>query len=192
MLDALISLDQTIFSVLNQNIANPVFDWLMPIITNQNNWTFPILIGLSYLIFTDRKKGLSAVVVLLAVIVMTDVVCAQLIKPLVGRLRPSHAGIENIRLLVGRGGQFGFVSNHAANSFAAAFVLGSFYKMARIPLFVMACIIAFSRIYVGVHYPADVIAGGMVGALFGFFIMKIFLQSRWANYLNNGTYHAAA
>ncbi|MBT3997599.1 MAG: phosphatase PAP2 family protein [Candidatus Marinimicrobia bacterium] len=171
------------FSLLNQGVANPVFDFVMPFITNQNNWILPILFGFAYLGWKDGKRGLFAIGILFATFIFTDVVCAQIIKPLVGRLRPSHDNLEGLRLLVGAGGQFGFVSNHAANSFAAAFVLGSFYKKIRVPLFVLATVIAFSRIYVGVHYPADIIVGALVGILFGGLVLKLFSQSPWKTYL---------
>ena len=134
----------------------------MPFITNPNNWILPILLYIGYAIGFDKKRGRIALVILIVTLAITDSVAAQIIKPWVGRLRPSHA-LEGINLLVGKGGKFSFVSNHSANMFALATILGYFYGNVKPYLYTFAAIIAFSRVYVGVHYPADILFGGLFG-----------------------------
>lgn len=157
------NLDLKLFKFLNQDLANPFFDAIMPFITNQDHWVLPLLAAIGYILWADRPKGIWVILVMMIAVVMTDILCAQVIKPLAGRLRPSHAGLEQLNLLVGKGGQYGFVSNHAANSFAAAMTAGRFYRTFLVPLLILASIIAFSRIYVGVHYPGDVLFGALIG-----------------------------
>ncbi len=143
----------------------------MPIVTNQNLWAVPLLLVWLFLIIKGGKRGRIAAVVILITLALTDAVAAQIIKPFFGRLRPSHAVPEMINLLVGRGGKFSFVSNHAANMFAAATVLGYFYGRGKLYLYLLAATVAFSRVYVGVHYPGDVI----FGALFGYTVSWLVL-----------------
>ena len=163
MISWLDGLDKTLFHLLNGTLSNALFDVIMPIITNQNYWVFPVLILIFVLILKGGKRGKIAAGILIISVAATDVIAAQIIKPWVGRLRPSHAMAESINLLVAKGGKYSFVSNHAANMFSAAAVLTYFYSKWNKFLYTMAVIVSLSRIYVGVHYPGDVIIGGLFG-----------------------------
>jgi len=146
----------------------------MPFITNPNNWIIPLL---GYIIFAlgfDKKRGRIAFVILIITLSIVDSVAAQIIKPWIGRIRPSHA-LEGINLLVGRGGKFSFVSNHAANVFALSVILGYFYAKAKPYLITLATLIAFSRVYVGVHYPADILFGGLFGYSVAWSILSLWV-----------------
>ena len=128
-----------------------------------------------YLGYFGGKKGRITLLVLLFAAGISDAMCAQFIKPWVGRIRPSHEFIDYINLLVSKGGKWSFPSNHAANSFAFATVLSYFYEKNKIFLFSVASIIAFSRVYVGVHYPMDVFFGSLIGYTISWIILSIWV-----------------
>ena len=163
MVDSLIHMDKVVFRFFNTTIANPLFDWIMPIITNQNIWAVPIIIIIFSLLFKGGRRGRIAVAIIIISVGLADAASAQILKPFFARLRPSHELTEGIRILMGKGGQYGFVSSHAANVFAAAVVFGYFYPRHKLTYFIIAVLVAFSRVYVGVHYPADIIFGGLLG-----------------------------
>ena len=175
MINTLVEIDKNLMVFLNKTISNSIFDILMPIITNQNFLTIIGVILIIYLGYFGEKKGRITLLVLLFAAGMSDAICAQIIKPWVGRIRPSHEFIEYINLLVSKGGKWSFPSNHAANSFAFATVLSYFYDKNKIILFCIATTIAFSRVYVGVHYPMDIIFGAFIGYTISWITLSIWV-----------------
>ena len=163
MLDIIIKIDKKIFTFFNSSIANPIFDIFFPIITNQDIWIIPILLGIIILSIKGGTKGRIASIVLIIGVILADYSSAQIIKPYFQRLRPSHDILDQIRLLVPKGGRYGFVSSHAANMYVSATILGYFYSKQKRLFFTIASLVAFSRVYVGVHYPADIVFGGLLG-----------------------------
>ncbi len=163
MIDVIINVDKKIFTFFNSSIANPVFDIFFPIITNQDIWIIPILLGIIILSIRGGTKGRIASIVLIIGVILADYSSAQIIKPYFQRLRPSHDILDQIRLLVPKGGRYGFVSSHAANMYVSATILGYFYSKQKRLFFTIASLVAFSRVYVGVHYPADIVFGGLLG-----------------------------
>jgi undecaprenyl-diphosphatase len=159
-----IHLDQTVFQFLNHAFANRFLDWLMPVITEEDNWKIPILlIWLSLMIF-GGKRGRITALLLIPVIVLSDQVVNFVIKPWAGRVRPCFA-LENVRCLLAQPHSPSFPSSHAANMAAAASLFSLQYRRYTWGFVFMALLIGYSRIYVGVHYPSDVLAGWCVGVI---------------------------
>ena len=175
MIDKFIELDKALMIFLNKNISNSLFDVIMPIITSKDFLTVIGLILIFHLVLFCGKRGKIAILVLIFAAGASDAICAQIIKPWIGRLRPSHEFIEFINLLVPKGGKWSFPSNHAANSFAFATVLSYFFDHKKNVLFTTASIIAFSRVYVGVHYPLDIIFGAIIGYILSWIVLSIWV-----------------
>jgi undecaprenyl-diphosphatase len=136
----------------------------------------PLYAALIYLLYRTKPKAIKAALfyVILAVI-WADQISSSVLKPFVKRLRPSHVAEFKtwIHLPNGEGGLYGFCSSHAANAFAVAcclFLLTK-NKSIGISLFIWAALVSYSRIYLGVHYPLDVITGAFVG-ISGAWILK--------------------
>ena len=146
---------------------NTFLDYLMPALTSSDNWTIPIILLILFLGFRCGKKGRIALVIIVICLGTTDALCAQVLKPFFQRLRPSHLSIEGLNLLVGQGGKWSMPSNHAANIFALSTILSYFYERFKFPLYLFSVVIAISRVYVGVHYPSDILIGSFVGYLIG-------------------------
>ena len=156
-------IDRSILYFINDTLSNQIFDLFFTTITNEHLWAIPVLIGLLALIVRGGKRGKIAAVLVLIAASATDATVVEIIKPAIGRLRPSHALGDTINLLVPKGGRYGFVSAHAANIFAGTTVLSYFYEQWKKPLLFLAFSVALSRVYVGVHYPGDVLFGGLFG-----------------------------
>ena len=176
MLEYLIKIDKLIFTFFNTTISNPVFDVFFPIITNQDIWIFPILVGVIVLSIKGGRRGRICSMTLIFGIILADYTSAQILKPFFQRLRPSHELIDEIRLLVSRGGKYGFVSSHAANMYVAATILGYFYSQYKKIFFTIAALVAYSRVYVGVHYPGDILFGGLLGYGLGWMVLTFWVM----------------
>ena len=175
MIDNLDLLDKKILIWVHQNCSNSVFDVIMPKITDQNNWIIFIALLTFCLAFRLGKKGKIALSLLIISLALTDMFCAQVLKPYFERLRPSHVNLEGLNLLVSKGGKWSMPSNHAANIFSFAVILSYFYNSFKYLIFGLAFTIAFSRMYVGVHYLGDIIVGASVGYCLSWFVLTLWV-----------------
>ncbi|MBD3383242.1 MAG: phosphatase PAP2 family protein [candidate division Zixibacteria bacterium] len=166
MLEFLVNIDTGLMRFLNLTLANPVFDFIMPILTDK--WfvrTFFLTAGMIAAI-TGGKRGLITFFLLILAVILSDQLAAQVIKPAVGRLRPCHTH-DWVHLLVNCSSGKSFPSAHAANSFGQAAVWFFRYPGWRWHFVIAASLIALSRVFVGVHYPFDILAGSVVGIFCG-------------------------
>ena len=172
MLDFLDNIDRQLFLFLN-DLNLPWLDPIMYALTDARYWMPLFLIVLGSLVYKFKWQSVTIILFLVLTIVFADQISASLIKPLVGRLRPTHNPELSsvIHTLNGyKGGQFSFVSSHAANAFAIATFLWLSLRQ-RIDwiwvMFVWATIFSYTRIYLGVHYPGDILFGALLGLLIG-------------------------
>ncbi len=169
----LLHLDIALFSFLNQDIANRLFDVVMPFVTNEKNWRIPIVLVWLLLVVKGGKRGRIAALLVIPTLILTDQMSASVVKPLAGRIRPCHV-LEHVRLLVGCGGKYAFPSSHATNIAGFATIFALFYRKYTILFVFIALVVGFSRIYVGVHYPLDVLAGFLLGTGCGMVVYYLF------------------
>ncbi len=170
MWNTLQSIDIYLFRLINTGTANPLFDRIMPFLTNVHNWLLVYIFLLLWLLWKGGKRGRIAAAALIVVIILTDQLSGAVLKEAIGRIRPCHT-LDNIRLLINCGKGKSFPSSHAANMFAAATVLSFFFRQYRFVYFGIAVTIAFSRVYVGVHYPFDIFGGACLGLTTGYIVI---------------------
>ncbi|MGB7061632.1 MAG: phosphatase PAP2 family protein [Candidatus Zixiibacteriota bacterium] len=173
VLETVLEFDAYLFFLLNYKAQNVVLDLLMPILTNLDYWRVPIaLLAIALLVF-GRKRGRIAVLLLILGITLSDQVCNNLLKPLVGRVRPCHV-LDNVHLLINCTHSFSFPSSHATNIFTGMIIFSFVYPRLRIGLLIIAALVAYSRVYVGVHYPFDIVAGTALGVACAITIITIY------------------
>lgn len=187
MVDFLYSIDVSLFYFVNHGMSNNVFDLLMPFVTDLNKnkvVLVTVLLLWGYLLVKGGEGGRIAALLLIPTIVFSDQLNSSFIKFLFERIRPCHV-LPDVDLLVGCGSGYSFPSSHAVNNFAGAFVLSFFLPKAKWGLFVFASVVAFSRVYVGVHYPSDVIGGAILGIACGLIIIALynFLKTYWIKWI---------
>jgi undecaprenyl-diphosphatase len=170
MLEYLIKIDIYLFYFIYETLSNPFFDWLMPLFHNPKNWIAPLLILWIYMIIKDKDKRWQLLVLIPLVIILCDQT-GRYIKHLELRDRP-WAGLDIIALVKQSGMHFSFPSNHSANAVGLAMVISAIYPKVKYYFWGLAFTIMFSRIYIGVHFPADVIIGAIIGLSFGFLLIK--------------------
>ena len=172
------SLDVRAFRFLNGRIANPVFDAIMPVATDLDRWRVAILLVWAGLVLFGRAKGRWTALMLIPIIAASDQLSSSVIKHLVERMRPCEV-LGGVHLWYGPEGwittpaevvrsyksSFAFPSSHAANITASLLFLGLAYRRLLAPLLAIAALVGFSRIYIGVHWPSDVLAGTAIGAV---------------------------
>lgn len=170
MIDFFLDLDRDLFLELNSYHAQWL-DIVMMFITKTIVW-IPLYAVIAYFIFKlHGRKGFLILICIALTILLADQITSTLMKPYFARLRPAHDPelAAAVHIVDGyRGGKFGFASSHAANTFGLAmFVFLLFRDHTRNVrwMFVWALLVSYSRIYLGVHYPGDIIAGGVVGAI---------------------------
>ncbi|HRQ53042.1 MAG: phosphatase PAP2 family protein [Ignavibacteriaceae bacterium] len=166
-MDFLYSIDLSVFYLFNHTISTPFLDRFFSIITNVNNWyiTYVVLLGISFV--KGGTKGKLAVLGVILLIVVTDQTGHRIIKEFFARLRPCNA-LTDVLTPLGCTGSFSFPSNHALNNFAVAIFFYRLFPKLKWILFITASLIAISRVYLGLHYPSDILGGAAIGLAFGY------------------------
>ncbi|KDN54481.1 phosphatase PAP2 family protein [Flavobacterium seoulense] len=177
MLEKLVSLDVQLFVFLN-GLGSESFDSLWLFITKQTHWT-PLFLLLLYVIYSKIgiKQTLYVILAIAVLILITDQ-STNLVKYTVQRLRPcNNPDIQSVMRIVKSSKSFSFFSGHAANSMAAAMfiyhLLKPYFKYTFL-LFLWPLIFAYSRIYLGLHYPLDILCGYLFGMLTGLFVFRVY------------------
>jgi len=174
--------DVWLFQLLNLHLVHPSADDLMVFLTRVKLSWHIILLAALFMIIRRGKSAFLVIVLALFAVGIADVVASGILKPLVQRIRPCFV-LDHVRLLVSQPWSYSFASSHAANSAAVATVIWIFFyrgpfveKLFTIIMVLYALAISWSRVYVGVHYPGDVIAGMMIGVCSA---MLVYLISSW-------------
>jgi undecaprenyl-diphosphatase len=177
----LLQWDQSLFVKINSDWTNPVFDTIMPLLRNSACWVPLYMFMLVFVLLNFKVKGLWWVVFFLCTIALTDMTGNYVFKYGFERLRPCSDPdfFGPVRMLLKNcPAGYSFISNHAANHFGIAiFFIVTFHRVFKKLAWVAlpwAAAICYAQIYVGVHYPLDVLAGTMLGVVFGISTGTIF------------------
>jgi undecaprenyl-diphosphatase len=170
-METILEIDKNLFLFLN-GLHFPFLDSVMAGITHRLTW-IPLYVYIIFLIYQQRKNQLFIVSFFIIVFAagLSDFITSGLMKPYFLRLRPCHTSeiIPYLHLVGDCGGQYGFASSHAANTFSLSFsfliLFNKSYPTFSKILLAWAIIVSYSRIYVGVHFPIDIMVGAAVGFL---------------------------
>ena len=179
MLETILNFDTNLFVFLN-GLHNSTFDTIMYWVSDRYFW-IPFYGFLVYLLY--RNYGIKQASILTVLIIITfalaNTLSVEAFKNVFHRLRPCHnLDLINVHLVNEHcGGQWGFVSSHASNVFGLAtmifFFLSKKIKYIGIGIFLWAALVSYSRIYLGVHYPLDIIGGGVLGVSVGLIVIGV-------------------
>jgi undecaprenyl-diphosphatase len=173
-----LELDTLVFRFFNSTLAAPWLDGVMLFLSSRLVWALVAAAFVGWAIYQRHARGLAFAVLLGLTIGATDAMTYQVLKPAFGRFRPCYEGedAKDVVVLEGGkarlvadscGGDYGFPSNHAANAMAAAVAGALTWRRRRLNvlLFGIGALVGLSRVYLGVHFPGDVLGGFVVGAL---------------------------
>lgn len=180
MMQGLLHLDTALFHWINSGWSNPVFDVLLTAARNKYIWLPLYVLCISWILFNHNVRQSTYIILLLvAGIFVSDTISSKVIKFQVQRPRPCHELFMEPPVIqrVPCGGGFSFTSSHAANHFCLAtflvIIFGKYMRKWKYLWWVWAAIISLAQVYVGLHYPLDILGGGMLGTLIGWSFGKI-------------------
>ena len=167
-MDWLLIMDRVLFELVNTQLSSNILDSILPPMRDKFLWLPLYMIILAALLWKYQWRGAIILGFVLLTVFLTDQISASIIKPLVQRLRPCQNPEISVNLLVICGSGFSFVSSHASNHFGIAVFLGHRFRRFTLayPLALLwATLICIAQVYVGVHYPLDIIGGALLGFL---------------------------
>lgn len=179
----LIRADRKLFALINQHLSHPFLDAIFPWWRETITWTPLYLFLLIFVIANGKKSSLPWIIMAVITILLSDQISSSIIKPIFARLRPCNepelAG--SVRLLLdGCGAGYSFTSSHATNHFAIAvflmITLQNWLNGYGWIFLLWAGTVAFGQVYVGVHYPLDIVGGALLGSGIGFFTARFYTQ----------------
>ncbi len=189
MIETLKHIDQQVTIWLNQQ-HSPFFDDLMYWISDKYIWVpfYALLVAL--MIIKLKKHSITALVAIALLITLSDQLSVHMFKEVFERFRPCRPQSpvhEMIHIVRGHcGGQYGFISSHATNTFALALflsgIIGKYFKAFSPLIVIWAAVVSYSRVYLGVHYLGDIMGGAIFGSLLGILMAYIFYKV--TDYLN--------
>lgn len=182
MIEQLSTIDTNIFLTLN-GMHTQYWDYFMEAFSGKLIW-IPLYASIAFILFKnlDWKEALLLTIAIAVAAGLSDMTCAKAIRPFAERLRPSNPENEIsalVHIVNGyRGGAFGFPSCHAANSFALAISVGLIFRrhFLTTAIILWAATNSYSRIYLGVHYPGDLLTGAIIGSFWADIIITIAKQ----------------
>ena len=184
-MDMLIHWDAMLFRLINEGMSNVLFDALLPWCREKWFWA-PLYLFIAVFSWANfGRRGWLVVLGMLLCVALSDVSSSRLIKKNVRRIRPCNTPemAAHLHLRTDCGSGYSFTSSHAANHFAIAVflmgVLGPLPRWARHALLWWAGSIAFSQVYVGVHYPGDVVCGALLGSTIGWWLAFVYKIRGW-------------
>jgi len=170
-------LDQSLLLFLN-SFHNSFWDKAVTIFTSIEIW-IPFYLLIIYFIVKTYKRNSIYIIILIGLSIVISDQFSGLIKNLVERLRPTHDPVLGnlIHNVYNRGGAFGFFSAHAANTFTLAIISAKLFKnqFYTFLIFFWAILVSYTRIYIGLHYPGDILTGWIWGFLTGFVIYQVMI-----------------
>ena len=176
-MQALIQFDHFILFLVNKSWTSPVLDWFFPILTDFTKTDFFRWVGLPLIfiliLWRLRIPGLIFFAFTVLVLGLVDGFQGKILKPFFARPRPPVEGLDVV-LRAPHFGGYSFPSNHATNMFCFAVFVGFYFPRLRFPLLFLAVLVAYSRVYCGVHFPSDVVGGALLGSLFGYAFALLF------------------
>jgi membrane-associated phospholipid phosphatase len=180
MIEQLRSIDTSLFITINQGLSNQLFDAIMPVITSVKYWIPLYVVGILWLLYMRTRNSIKCAIVLLIGILISDPLNSRVIKEIVNRERPCNT-MTDVNLRIPKPGGKSFPSSHAVNNAMAAIILIRYFPSLRYYVILLAFIIGFSRVYVGAHYPFDILGGFIIGTILGLVFCSIadFIDSRF-------------
>ena len=176
----LAALDQAMFFWINLSWAHPLLDHLMVFITTKQNMYLPGGLLFGWLLWKGGREGRAAALLVIVAIALADQISASFLKPTLERIRPCKT-LEGFRLLTHCGGRYAFPSSHASNAAAVGTLMVGLWGRGKAVWIFLVVLIGLSRVYVGVHYPGDVIGGWVLGILIGIALISLYRYAdrRW-------------
>ena len=179
-MEEITQLDWSLFQIIHYRLRNDFFDIIMPLMRNRNTWIPLYVLILIYAFYKfTLSKAIVIVLGLIATVALADFASSQVIKKSIKRPRPchQHGNHTTVESLVNCGSGYSFPSSHASNHFGIAFylILSGFLTLSwwKRAALLWAFGVSFAQVYVGLHYPVDILGGALLGITVAYFVWSL-------------------